>query len=392
MGMPFSRRVASVVSFAVTTLALLPAQTTPPILVPAIVPGSTEARVEHAAPGAVVVWFAALAVGFTPLPGGAKLKLDQPLVAGVAFADAHGNATFAIPFPLGAYGGSTLFSQAVVWDVARPIGSPDALQLSAMRRATVPTAGDIAELYVLFGQSNAEGHAQAALLPDDLRGPHPQCRMWDDAHGAFAPMQNGVNTHTYSPTTWCGPELTLGRGLAATRGTVHLVKCAFAMTALGPTPGPWNEWGIDAAELYAILRFRIDRAATALRAQGLVPRVRGVFLMQGESDATDVRWANLYPALLRDLVLGMRADLVAADLAETTAPIPFVLGAIDARLPPTVFPHVRAIRAAQRATMQLPRVDCVETSTLGLMPDAVHFDTLGVQQLGAAMAAAFARL
>ena len=394
MGSRCSVRSASSSVLALLTATVLPAQFAPPppVLTMVIVPGRTEARID-ALPDAVVVWFASSSPGHTPLPGGQSLGLDQPLVGGIALANSLGHATFAATFPVGAFGGLTVHGQAVVWDTSQPLDATTALAVSAPRAAQVPLPGAFADLYVLFGQSNAEGSADAAALPARLRGPQPRCRMWNDSAASFEAMENGVNTHTYSPTSWCGPELTLGEGLADAHGTVHLVKCAFAMTALGPTPGPWNEWGFAAAELYAILRFRIGRAAVAVRAQGLVPRVRGIFMMQGESDATDLRQAGRYAVLLQDLIGGMRNDLVAAGLADAAAPIPFVLGAVDARLPTAFFPYTATVRQAQRETVGLlPSTALVQTSTFGLRSDGVHFDTLGVQQLGVAMAAAFLAL
>ena len=97
--------------------------------------------------------------------------------------------------------------------------------------------------------------------------------------------------------------------------------------------------------------------------------------------------------LLQDLIGGMRNDLVAAGLADAAAPIPFVLGAVDARLPTAFFPYTATVRQAQRETVGLlPSTALVQTSTFGLRSDGVHFDTLGVQQLGVAMAAAFLAL
>lgn len=394
MGSHRAVRSASSRVLALLTATALPAQVAPPqpVLTLAIVPGRTEARID-ALPHAVVVWFASSSPGLTPLPGGQSLGLEQPLVGGIALTNSLGHATFAATFPVGAFGGRMVHGQAVVWDTSQPFDAATALAVSTPRAAQVPLPGAFADLHVLFGQSNAEGHADAAALPARLRGPQPRCRMWNDSAASFEAMENGVNTHTYSPTSWCGPELTLGDGLANASGTVYVLKCAFAMTALGPTPGDWNEWGFAAAELYAILRFRIDRAAVAVRAAGLVPRMRGIFMMQGESDATDLRQASLYAVLLQDLVAGMRNDLVAAGLADATAPIPFVLGAVDARLPTALFPCTPTVRLAQRNTVRsLPRTALVETSTFGLRSDGVHFDTLGVQQLGAAMAAAFLKL
>lgn len=379
---------------AIAALAVLVALTgageQPPGLDVVIVPGRLEARVDAARPGAIVALFAGWNAGELPLPGGMVLGIESPILVDVTFANAHGTALFAVTFPIGGLTNQTVLTQAVAWDFARQLGDPAALALSPVRSAIEPPPQSYADIHVLFGQSNAEGHADAATLPASLRGPQLHCRIWNDAANRFEAMGDGDNTHTYGNAAWCGPELTLGNGLATAGGTVHLVKCAFAMTALGPTPGPWNEWGIATGEIYAILRFRIDRACAAARTHGLRPRIRGIFMMQGESDATNELQSLVYRTLLTELVIGMRQDLIHAELADNGAPIPFVIGAIDSRLPSIHFPFVARVRKAQRdVARDTIRCGLVDTTGFGLRSDGIHFDTAGVMSLGTAMAMNF---
>ncbi|MFY9344663.1 MAG: sialate O-acetylesterase [Planctomycetota bacterium] len=354
----------------------------------ACVPGVTDARIDGATASAIVALCYGSQAGATLLPSGVMLDLDAPAIATVGLADAGGSTFLSVPFPANAYRGLPFVAQAVAWNAALSLDQPGALVVSAPQPLRVPAIGDEAEVYVLFGQSNAEGQAEAALLPAALRGRLPRCRIWNDGAAAFQALHEGVNTRTASPASWCGPELALARGLTAKGRTVWLVKLALGATALGPTPGPWNEWGVEAGELYAVLMFRVAAACNALRQQGLAPRVRGICMMQGESDATDADQAAGYRPRLLQLVDRMRADLLAAGDAGAE-PVPFVLGLIHRELPASFFPFVARVRAAQAAVVAArPAVRAVETSGLSLLDDGVHLSTAGVVQLGELFAAA----
>lgn len=249
-----------------------------------------------------------------------------------------------------------------------------------------------AAVYVLFGQSNAEGYAPTAGLPPDLRRPIAGCLVWHPIAGGFAPLCGGVNGRTLTAPDWCGPELTLARSLTANGDTIHLVKVAVGQTALGPTPGPANEWDADSGELYAILQTAITNACADLRTRGLTPRVRGICMMQGESDATDASWARGYRARLGTLVRRFRNDLLQAQLAADDA-VPFVIGRIDRNLPADVFPFTALVRDAQAGTAgEHPACAAIDTSGLPMLADLTHFDTAGVIALGERFAAALKEL
>lgn len=352
----------------------------------AVVPGTFETRIDGARPGAIVLVPVGLQSGAFAVLGGPVLGLEPQAIAGVAIADAQGFAFVRAGFPVGAGAGLGFYAQAVALDPAAPPFA--ALDVSAVSRLDVPRHGALADVYVLFGQSNAEGQGQVAQLPPSLLGPIPRCRVWSHVAGEFQPLTAGVNNRTFSPPIWCGPEMSLARALTADGRVVYLVKFAVAQTALGATPGPWNEWGVEAGELYALLQASIANACRALRADGLEPRVRGICMMQGESDATAPQWAEGYQALLDALVRRCRGDLLAGELTDGR-PVPFVIGLIDEELPASWFPFVGAVRAAQQAVAAaLPRCATVDATGLAVNHDRVHFSAAGVVALGQRFAAA----
>jgi hypothetical protein len=328
----------------------------------------------------------------TPLPWGGQLELEAPQLLATAFVDPNGSARFAMPFALGLHAGVAVHSQVLVWDPAVSLTAPGAVVPTARRTGVVPAPGTPADVFVLFGQSNAEGHADGTLLPTRLVGARPRSRIWVDGAQSFQAMEHGVNTRSYGVPASCGPELSLADELAGVDGTIYLVKLAWPATTLGANPGPWNEWGAGAQELYAVLRLRIGSACAALRAQGLVPRVRGVFMVQGESDCMQEELARAYRGNLTEFVQALRHDLVVS--GDAIGPeVPFVLATVDRRLPAWFFPFAPTVRAAQRAVAAtLPRCATVATESMTMQADNAHFATAGVVAMGREFAAAWRKL
>lgn len=348
----------------------------------AAVPGSLELRIDGGAPGTIGGGFIGQQPALLPLPGGAVLGVDPAVLLGFTVVDADGAASVAVSFPTASLRGLALLGQGFTFDLATMTA-----QVSPVAAATIPALAATADVYVLFGQSNAEGAAPGSQLPPQLRGPLPGCRMWVEAGNDFAALQHGANAQIYGAAASCGPELTLGTELGRS-APIWLIKFTAPATALGSTPGPWNEWGADAQELYAILLFRIERAAARLRANGMVPVVRGIAMMQGESDAMQAELASAYEANLRTLVLRFRADLAAADLTGG-ATVPFAIGQISPLLPASFMPFVGQVRAAQADVAgSMPACPLIDTADLPLLADGGHFATPGVMELGRRMAAA----
>ena len=172
--------------------------------------------------------------------------------------------------------------------------------------------------------------------------------------------------------------------MAEAERPVWLIKLALFHATLGPSPGPWSEWGAHGGELYAELLRRIDAAAAGARSLGLAPRVRLVCMMQGESDALDPALAAVYGRYLEELVRQLRSDLVVRELADVV-PVPFRIGLVNPHLSLLGFPAVAAVREAQQRVAQVaPSCVAIETAGLPLQPDGVHFSVAGTLWLGRA--------
>jgi hypothetical protein len=370
----------------------LAAQKVPLALEAAVVPGSTEARITAAAPRALAALVFGVETGVFALPGGARLDLVPAVVAPIAVADDDGRSNFVVRFPPGAGAGLTFLAQAVAFDPRLSLGAVDALRVSVLRTLAVPARDEPIDVLVLFGQSNAEGFAPLASLPASLRGPFPTVRIWNELAGSWQAIEAGANNATLADTGRFGPELGLVDALADAGRTTWIVKFAAGATSLGPTPGPFNEWGVGAGELYPELVRRLGNACAAARQLGLQPRVRGICMMQGESDALDPALAARYHDLLFELVVQLRHDIKLAGADGGRLP-PFVLGLVDPALTATGFPAVQAVRTAQQAVVgELPGCAAVETGAFEVQPDGVHFSANGVLALGRGFASALAEI
>lgn len=350
----------------------------PPNLRLAALPDRLDARVEAAAPGSLVALTLGLAGGATPLPGGSVLGLVPLSVPAMAFADSFGNALLTVHFPLGQGAGLAFLAQAIVLEA----GAAGALQVTPLREGRLPQVGEEADIVVLFGQSNAEGLAPLAAVPAALRGAQPRIRVWNDAQGQFEPLQAGVNSMLFPMQQHVGPEMGMVEIANELPQLVWLVKVGVSQSSLGPMAGPWNEWGSNAGELYPELVRRIAAAAEAIRALGLVPRVRLVCMMQGETDALDPILATAYRVNLQHLIAQMRTDIAVLGCVGKQVPW-FRVGLVDLELGPVGFRQVRAVRAAQsEVALTTARCDLVETTGYELAPDHVHFALTGLRELG----------
>ncbi|MCA8977281.1 MAG: hypothetical protein KDC98_21345, partial [Planctomycetes bacterium] len=246
----------------------------------------------------------------------------------------------------------------------------------------VPSRGDEADLVLFFGQSNCEGWAHPEGLPAGLRGAQPVVRIWNVVERRWQAVEAGRNTN-YSPgAPFFGAELGLAAAAAGQTTPVWIIKAAQSPSSLGPTPGPWNEWGAHAGELYPLLIARVEMAADAIRKQGLVPRVRAIWMMQGESDALEKGLARGYAGHLEELLLTLRVDLELRDLVGRVPPR-LRIGLIDARLGALGLPWTGRVRDAQRAVAaNLSDCAVVETSDLSVLADGIHFDAAGLVELG----------
>jgi hypothetical protein len=260
------------------------------------------------------------------------------------------------------------------------------------------------DVYLLAGQSNMQGNAKLADLPEGWLAPVPNCRFYNGKQ--FVALEPG-KTQTSSRPDEFGPELGFARTLVSLdpKRTIYLIKFHRSgqplhhgwdgNTWVGGEPAPGRrtfypgESAQDAnlGQHYRDLLTTTQAAYHALEAEQLTPRLRAVVWMQGEQDAKHEVSATTYAASLARLKRRIEEDLGAE-------PVPFVLGQVLPHAPPLArFTHRDEIREQQRradmrsgAEEAIPGCWLVPTDGMPLQADTVHYNALGQAMLGQALA------
>lgn len=157
---------------------------------------------------------------------------------------------------------------------------------------TIVPDGTIAPLWIIAGQSNAQGEA----APFDLYAPHRNAdviateQMWTESTGTFQKLQIGLNGGgANSYTQKCGPEMAMMRTLAdANPGqNIYCVKYAVGATPLHST-GTTNTWyPSQSGGLLDQLLSKVQAAITYLQSLGKTVQLKGLLWAQGETDSWD---------------------------------------------------------------------------------------------------------
>jgi hypothetical protein len=248
-----------------------------------------------------------------------------------------------------------------------PAGGPAGPRRPALRPLPV---------LVLAGQSNMVGWVSSV---NDL-SPIEQAPQRDVLF--YGPDENGATWGPLTPPTVSGdrfgPELTLGQQLvfSGTTDLVAQVKFAVGGTNLA------SDWDPDRVTPYLYAQFlaRVQPALAALQAGHPDRQVTpaGFFWMQGESDGQNAVMAADYAANLTRFVAHVRADLHAPWL-------PVFIGRIRLTTPYAVL--VRQGQAEVAA--EVPDVELIDTDTLPMAPDGLHYTSAGTLALGRAFAESF---
>ena len=230
------------------------------------------------------------------------------------------------------------------------------------------TASPVIRLYILAGQSNAMGQSSwNSQLPAGLREPQANVPIY--YNGSWQSLRPGMGVSTEN----FGPELTLGRDLAAAMPSQHigLIKYAIGSTTLA------KDWKAGATAetsgpLYIGLLQTIRNALGSLDSS-YQAEICGVSWMQGESDGLD-GYGNQYDANLRNFITQLRSDLGNSRLKFSVAEI----------LP--IWSNSALIRQAQvNVGMSMTNVEVFDTADLTTdIPG--HFDTASALTLGSRFA------
>ena len=250
------------------------------------------------------------------------------------------------------------------------------------------------QVYLLGGQSNANGRGDAAQLTAPLAGPQTDVRFywhrtqatnnvghllenqWIDlapgsGHGRTAPVFD----------IEFGSELSFGRTIADADPSerIAIIKYSHGGSNLH------TQWAAGGPR-YASFLGAVEAGLTALTDAGDTYDLRGMLWHQGEADAGKLKNAKNYQANLIDLIARVRRDVFEG------VRLPFVIGQLSDAQDDSALTSASAwfiLRAAQNAVAANdPTVGLVETDGFTVRPgDQVHLDHTSQITLGERFAA-----
>ncbi|MCB0515991.1 MAG: sialate O-acetylesterase [Chitinophagales bacterium] len=245
---------------------------------------------------------------------------------------------------------------------------------------------NIASVYILIGQSNANGGGLngdniSSNLPQALQGPLYQVYTWNNWTSSFEILQVGVNNRfpTNIPDSRFGTEIRTGiRVRSYRKEPFYLVKYAVGGTSLAPDNrvNPKSDWSPNAGELFDDFSVQYRNAINNLTSLGKIPLLKGVIWIQGEADAQNLNDANAY---YNNLYLN--ADSLFNRLARLTADsyFQFILSGLNNTVP---FPYFNKINQAMINTAtQSPNIHYISNIGTSLQADNVHYDAEGFKRL-----------
>jgi hypothetical protein len=223
-------------------------------------------------------------------------------------------------------------------------------------------------LYLIAGQSNADGRATGFIAP--YAAPTYAARYWFD--DKWWPLQPRVWNSAPVPENKGGPECTLGRALGAVDALsgddTYLVKYAVSGS-------PIADWLAGAPAGY--LDGLVARLALAQASLG-ESSVKALFWAQGEQDAVLQVTADAYQANLTQFISDIRTALSLPNLVV-------VLGGV----PSGAWVGLATVRAAQAAVAAADSYVELTTTEDAVLFDGTHLDAASQAVAGVRLAQAY---
>lgn len=252
----------------------------------------------------------------------------------------------------------------------------------------VAPANTFVDVFILAGQSNANGYGFANQLPSNLSGVQTDVALrWYDVPyqqttGLYRTDPSGDKWGSLSPnlrpnkgTYLVGPDISMGRTLADhLDNEVAILKVASDGTGLAAAWNPIGTGGTD--YMFKYLAGEIKSAFDALAALDKTPVFKAMFWVQGETDSDSLAAANAYETNLRNLISAIRAETGEANL-------PFILSEVRNYGQDYRAQVVNAQVAVSTGPSRLPYTYMVDTDALSYYASTpYHYDTNGQVALG----------
>ena len=234
-----------------------------------------------------------------------------------------------------------------------------------------PTASAVTRVYLIGGQSNAEGTGLCAKLKPPFSDPQKDVRYWNDGWVSLKPgFGHNFNYGDVDPKQF-GPEVSFGRAMAdALKGDdIYLIKHGVNGANLAV------QYAAPGSKGYIDFRKKVKAALANLDDAKIDYEISGMLWMQGQGDSKIAKYAAAYEANLTKLIATVRKDF-------KTPKMPFVIGRImlgsDTRPPG----GNAIVRAAQKAIADKDdNVYWFDTDSLQLAYP-YHYGTQGQIDLG----------
>ena len=297
-----------------------------------------------------------------------------------------------------------------------------AISASAETTATLPTAseGEVIDVYIVSGQSNAQGCATVANYPEDaaydeyrnlLTNGATDVWYWGNSATSFVPTKFGLGANG----TYSGTEIGLATALSGNGKQQAIVKLAYGNTNLyndttsdqSISLGTWTspsyieKYNISTEDnkvgaLYTRLITQVESAVSALEEAGYTPVLKGIWFIQGEADTYTKETSSAYEELLETFIYDVRKDLSGV-MGTSCAELPFVYGRTLRNSDYTIPAYLADVNAAQDAVAakNIPNVFMIDTTKDLVDPvtgeqkapvqeDSWHYDVLSQQMIGEA--------
>ncbi len=253
-------------------------------------------------------------------------------------------------------------------------------------------------VYLLGGQSNANGRGDAAQLTAPLASPQPDVRFyWHRTQATtnvgwlledqWIDLAPGSGHGTTSPVhaREFGSELSFGRAMAdaVPAARIAIIKYSHGGTNL------YSEWSAT-GDKYATFVATVQTALASLTTASHTYELGGMIWHQGEADTG--AQADSYEANLTSLVNRVRNDIFAGQ------PAPFVIGSLSnsqygSQITTAGTGPYKVRQAQQAVAANMPNVGFVNTDGYTTRPgEAIHFDHVGQISLGQDFASEMLRL
>lgn len=245
------------------------------------------------------------------------------------------------------------------------------------------------DLWILAGQSNAAGYSQISQKVQGQSYDYREYLRLQDARtasgfdvkyfgaadvGAGDPLpqisiRDQVGLGLGRSPDFIGPELGMAKGFADgnTGRASAIVKYAAGGTWLGDVAGEtytthtqYGGWaspsviassGVtahrNAGLMYTRLLATVENAIDAFEAEGYIVSVKGFVFMQGEADAGDAKWADVYEKNLKLFISDLRGAVAEIADDEAVKTRPFIIGKINSTGEYGTDANEEIVRAAQ---------------------------------------------